>query len=80
MATNVKKPHNLDSLDKEIRVLRQKARQLEGRIDDNFIYFQNHSGSLFMRSLLLVASQEQSMLALIRRRYCPFGCLRLAIR
>jgi|SRR5882724_11867996 len=52
MAANVKKTHNLDSLDKDIRVLRQKARRLEGRIDDNFTYFQHHSGSLFMRSLL----------------------------
>ena len=52
MAASTKKPNNLDSLDREIRVLRQKARQLEGRIDDNFTYFQHHSGSLFMRSLL----------------------------
>lgn len=52
MAISAKKPNNLDSLDKEIRVLRQRARQLEGKIDDNFTYFQHHSGSLFMRSLL----------------------------
>jgi hypothetical protein len=52
MATTAKKARNLDSLDQEIRQLRQKARQLEGKIDDNFTYFQHHSGSLFVRSLL----------------------------
>jgi hypothetical protein len=40
------------ALDGEIRRLRVKAKQLEGQIDENFAYFQQHSGSLFVRSLL----------------------------
>jgi hypothetical protein len=43
---------SLAALDLEIRSLRKKARQLEEQIDDNFTYFQQHSGSLFVRSLL----------------------------
>jgi hypothetical protein len=42
----------MDALDGEIRRLRTKAKQLEGQIDENFTYFQQHSGSLFVRSLL----------------------------
>lgn len=52
MASQTKTARNLDSLDKEIRLLQQKAKELEGKIDDNFTYFQEHSGSLFVRSLL----------------------------
>lgn len=51
MGTN-KKSYTLDSLDKEIRRLQKKARVLEAQIDDNFTYFQHHSGSMFVRSLL----------------------------
>jgi hypothetical protein len=40
------------ALDLEIRGLRQKARLLEDQIDENFNYFQQHSGSMFVRSLL----------------------------
>jgi hypothetical protein len=40
------------ALDGEIRRLRVKAKQLEGEIDESFNYFQQHSGSLFVRSLL----------------------------
>ncbi|HEY4061947.1 MAG TPA: hypothetical protein VGM30_08605 [Puia sp.] len=43
---------SLAALDSEIRSLRKKARLLEEQIDDNFTYFQQHSGSLFVRSLL----------------------------
>jgi hypothetical protein len=43
---------SLDSLEEDIRKLRQKARQLEEKMDDNFNYFQEHSGSMFVRSLL----------------------------
>ena len=32
--------------------LRAKARQLENQIDENLTYFQQHSGSMFVRSLL----------------------------
>ncbi|HEV9034968.1 MAG TPA: hypothetical protein VGQ51_00055 [Puia sp.] len=42
----------LDALDEEIRGLREKARELENRIDENLTYFQQHSGSMFVRSLL----------------------------
>lgn len=52
MPTSTKAARSLNALDAEIRALRQKARQLEGKIDDNFTYFQQHSGSLFIRSLL----------------------------
>ena len=43
---------SLVALDAEIRSLRKKARLLEEQIDENFTYFQHHSGSLFVRSLL----------------------------
>lgn len=42
----------LDALDEDIRQLREKARQLENQIDENLTYFQQHSGSMFVRSLL----------------------------
>ena len=42
----------LDALDDEIRQLRGKARELESRLDENLTYFQQHSGSMFVRSLL----------------------------
>lgn len=40
------------ALDVEIRQLQQKARQLEDQLDVNFTYLQEHSGSMFVRSLL----------------------------
>jgi hypothetical protein len=52
MATKQKKAPSLESLDIEIRTLRRKAKTLEGKIDESFTYFQHHSGSLFVRSLL----------------------------
>jgi hypothetical protein len=42
----------MDALDEEIRRLREKAQQLENRLDENLTYFQQHSGSMFVRSLL----------------------------
>ena len=42
----------MDALDQEIRRLRTKARLLEEQIDVNFSYLQQHSGSMFVRSLL----------------------------
>lgn len=42
----------MDSLEEDIRKLRKKARGLERQLDDNFTYFQQHSGTLFVRSLL----------------------------
>jgi len=52
MASPTKSTRSLNSLEAEIRQLRQKAKQLEEKIDDNFTYFQHHSGSMFIRSLL----------------------------
>ncbi len=46
-----KNAHSLDSLDKNAYTDRE-AKRLEAKIDDNFSYFQQHSGSLFVRSLL----------------------------
>jgi hypothetical protein len=52
MPRTTKAARSLEALDQEIRQLRRKARQLENQIDDNFTYFQQHSGSMFVRSLL----------------------------
>jgi hypothetical protein len=52
MSTRNKKTHDLDSLERDILVLRRKARQLATKMDENLDYFQHHSGSLFVRSLL----------------------------
>jgi hypothetical protein len=42
----------MNALDQDIRRLRNKARLLEEQIDVNFTYLQQHSGSMFVRSLL----------------------------
>ena len=47
-----KADRSMNALDEEIRRLRAKAKQLEEKIDDSFSYFQQHSGSMFVRSLL----------------------------
>ena len=52
MPKPTKASRSMAALDGEIRRLRIKAKQLEGQIDENFNYFQQHSGSLFVRSLL----------------------------
>lgn len=52
MSKTGKADRSMDALDQEIRRLRVKAKQLEERIDENFNYFQQHSGSMFVRSLL----------------------------
>jgi len=52
MPRQTKAARSMNALDQEIRELRRKARQLEGEIDENFNYFQQHSGSMFVRSLL----------------------------
>jgi len=52
MPSRSKASRTLDTLEADIRKLRKKARQLEGKLDDNFTYFQQHSGTLFVRSLL----------------------------
>jgi hypothetical protein len=52
MSTSNKNTPDLVSLERDILVLRRKARQLETKMDENLDYFQRHSGSLFVRSLL----------------------------
>jgi len=52
MASSSKASRTLDNLEGDIRRLRKKARLLEQKLDDNFTYFQQHSGTLFVRSLL----------------------------
>ena len=52
MPSRSKASRTLDALEEDIRKKRKKARELEGQLDDNFTYFQQHSGTLFMRSLL----------------------------
>jgi len=49
---STKGARSMDALDKDIRRLRNKARLLEEQIDVNFTYLQQHSGSMFVRSLL----------------------------
>ncbi len=52
MPKTSKADRSMNALDQEIRRLRMKAKQLEEKIDENFNYFQHHSGSMFVRSLL----------------------------
>ena len=52
MPRSTKASRSMAALDAEIRRLKTKARKLEDEIDENFNYFQQHSGSLFVRSLL----------------------------
>ena len=42
----------MGALEQDIRQLRRKAKGLEARIDENFTHLQQHSGSMFVRSLL----------------------------
>jgi hypothetical protein len=43
---------SLQQLDDEIEALKEKAKRLEARLDDSWSYFQDHSGQLFVRSLV----------------------------
>jgi hypothetical protein len=52
MSKSTKASRSMETLDGEIRRLKAKAKGLEAEIDDQFAYFQQHSGSLFVRSLL----------------------------
>ncbi len=47
-----KKIHSLASLDKEIIRLRQKAKNLEAKMDDNFSYLHEHSSAIMINTLL----------------------------
>ncbi|WP_431212914.1 hypothetical protein ACQ86N_45945 [Puia sp. P3] len=49
---STKGARSVHALDQDIRRLRNKARLLEEQIDVNFTYLQQHSGSMFVRSLL----------------------------
>jgi hypothetical protein len=61
MPSKSKASRTLDTLEADIRKLRKKARQLEQQLDDNFTYFQQHSGTLFVRSLLPRRIEGQSV-------------------
>ncbi len=52
MTKSTKASRSMQVLDEDIRKLKAKAKVLEEQIDENFTYFQQHSGSLFVRSLL----------------------------
>jgi hypothetical protein len=43
---------SLQELDNEIEALKEKARQLEVQLDESWGYFQEHSGQMFVRSLI----------------------------
>jgi hypothetical protein len=42
----------LQELDNEIEALKEKARRLEDQLDETWGYFQEHSGQMFVRSLV----------------------------
>jgi hypothetical protein len=56
-----KASRSMDTLEKDIRRLRKKARDLEHQLDDNFTYFQQNSGTLFVRSLLPRRAQGETV-------------------
>jgi hypothetical protein len=47
-----KAARSLQQLDEEIEALKEKARRLEDEMDESWNYFQEHSGELFVRSLV----------------------------
>ena len=47
-----KAARSLQQLDEEILALKEKAKLLEIQIDESWQYFQQHSGRLFVRSIL----------------------------
>ncbi|HEV2353383.1 MAG TPA: hypothetical protein VGR89_04025 [Puia sp.] len=47
-----KAARSLQELDAEIAALKEKARRLEDQLDESWAYFQEHSGQMFVRSLL----------------------------
>ena len=52
MTNTTRSSRSMNALDQEIQRLRKKARGLEDQIDESLAYFQQHSGSMFVRSLL----------------------------
>jgi hypothetical protein len=47
-----KAAHSLQELDNEIESLKEKARKLEVQLDESWDYFSEHSGQMFVRSLV----------------------------
>jgi hypothetical protein len=47
-----KAARSLQQLDNEIEALKEKARRLEDEMDESWNYFQEHSGQMFVRSLV----------------------------
>jgi hypothetical protein len=47
-----KAARGLQELDNEIEALKEKARRLEDQLDETWGYFQEHSGQMFVRSLV----------------------------
>jgi len=47
-----KAAHSLQELNDEIDALKEKARQLEVQLDESWDYFSEHSGQMFVRSLV----------------------------
>lgn len=82
--SSTKGARSMDALDQDIRRLRNKARLLEEQIDVNFSYLQQHSGSMFVRSLLPRKIEGETMTGiqlldtLIRNERLQAVLLRLA--
>lgn len=52
MAKSTKAARCLQELDDEIEALKEKARRLEVQLDESWDYFQEHSGQMFVQSLV----------------------------
>ena len=52
MGKLTKAARSLQELDNEIEALKEKARRLEEQMDESWGYFQEHSGQMFVRSLV----------------------------
>lgn len=52
MGKTTKAARSLRELDDRILALKEKARRLEGEMDESWKYFQEHSGQLFVRSIV----------------------------
>jgi|SRR6185312_1750027 len=52
MPKMTKAARSLQQLDDEIAALKEKAGRLEAQLDESWSYFQEHSGQMFVRSIL----------------------------
>lgn len=52
MGKMTKAARSLQELDAEIAALKEKATRLEDQLDESWEYFQQHSGQMFVRSLI----------------------------